>query len=384
MESVSFENFISLIIVFVSWLLIAFLLTAKSKNRTSNTLLVLFLLVNAQDSSGMFASYLVYPKFPGWGMIINSTVFFKMPLLFLYIQSVVYSDFKIKKIHLLHLIPWVLNLLVLTPRYFAVDFDTKWAFLSAIDGRETIEIRTSYILVHIQIVVYFIMSFILIKKYKNLLLENYSNASLFNHKWLFQLVLLFSIEAFIATFKNVFLFMHLETFLFYTQLTTGFIALGFMCWIVLKAMHSPEIFRGINSNLQLVKSIFQEDQHMREKDSIESPEIVALKNYMLEEKPYLNASLTIYDLSKEINMNVRDLSLLINHDLNQHFFDFVNEYRIEKAMKVLQDPDKSDLTILEILYDVGFNSKSSFNTAFKKHTQVTPTVYRRNAIKKAS
>jgi len=384
MESLSFENFISLIIVFVSWLLIAFLLTAKSKNRTSNTLLVLFLLVNAQDSSGMFASYLVYPKFPGWGMIINSTVFFKMPLLFLYIQSVVYSDFKIKKIHLLHLIPWVLNLLVLTPRYFAVDFDTKWAFLSAIDGRETIEIRTSYILVHIQIVVYFIMSFILIKKYKNLLLENYSNASLFNHKWLFQLVLLFSIEAFIATFKNVFLFMHLETFLFYTQLTTGFIALGFMCWIVLKAMHSPEIFRGINSNLQLVKSIFQEDQHMREKDSIESPEIVALKNYMLEEKPYLNASLTIYDLSKEINMNVRDLSLLINHDLNQHFFDFVNEYRIEKAMKVLQDPDKSDLTILEILYDVGFNSKSSFNTAFKKHTQVTPTVYRRNAIKKAS
>ena len=206
MESLSLENFISLIIVFVSWLLIAFLLTAKSKNKTSNAILILFLLVNAQDSSGMFASYFIYPKFPGMGMIINSTVFFKMPLLFLYIQSVVYSDFKFKKIHLLHLIPWILNLIVLTPRYFVVDFDAKWAFLNSTNYRELTEIRISYILVHVQVMVYFIMSFILIKKYKILLLENYSNANLFNHKWLFQLVVLLAIEAFIATFKNIFLF----------------------------------------------------------------------------------------------------------------------------------------------------------------------------------
>jgi len=298
MESLSLENFISLIIVFVSWLLIAFLLTAKSKNKTSNAILILFLLVNAQDSSGMFASYFIYPKFPGMGMIINSTVFFKMPLLFLYIQSVVYSDFKFKKIHLLHLIPWILNLIVLTPRYFVVDFDAKWAFLNSTNYRELTEIRISYILVHVQVMVYFIMSFILIKKYKILLLENYSNANLFNHKWLFQLVVLLAIEAFIATFKNIFLFLQLETIYFYTQLTTSLSALVFMCWIVLRAMHSPEIFRGINSNLQLVKSIVQEKQRMREQDSFESQEIVALKKYMLEEKPYLNDSLTIHDLSK--------------------------------------------------------------------------------------
>jgi AraC-like DNA-binding protein len=381
MESLSLENFISLIIVFVSWLLIAFLLTAKSKNKTSNAILILFLLVNAQDSSGMFASYFIYPKFPGMGMIINSTVFFKMPLLFLYIQSVVYSDFKFKKIHLLHLIPWILNLIVLTPRYFVVDFDAKWAFLNSTNYRELTEIRISYILVHVQVMVYFIMSFILIKKYKILLLENYSNANLFNHKWLFQLVVLLAIEAFIATFKNIFLFLQLETIYFYTQLTTSLSALVFMCWIVLRAMHSPEIFRGINSNLQLVKSIVQEKQRMREQDSIESQEIVALKKYMLEEKPYLNDSLTIHDLSKEIDLNVRELSLLINHDLNQHFFDFINGYRIRKAMEILKDPEKKELTVLEILYEVGFNSKSSFNTAFKKHANQTPTEFRQKALK---
>ena len=66
-----------------------------------------------------------------------------------------------------------------------------------------------------------------------------------------------------------------------------------------------------------------------------------------------------------------------NHNLNQHFFDFVNEYRIKKAMEILADASKNHLTVLEILYEVGFNSKSSFNTAFKKYTKQTPTEYRK-------
>ena len=93
MVDFTFDNLVSLIIVFVSWLLVVFLLTAKTKNRTSNIILSLFILVNAQDSSGLFASIFVYPKHPGWGMIINNTVFFKMPLLYLYFLSIIYSDF---------------------------------------------------------------------------------------------------------------------------------------------------------------------------------------------------------------------------------------------------------------------------------------------------
>ncbi|MBB6270519.1 AraC-like DNA-binding protein [Pedobacter cryoconitis] len=45
-------------------------------------------------------------------------------------------------------------------------------------------------------------------------------------------------------------------------------------------------------------------------------------------------------------------------------------------MKILKDPARSNLTILEVLYEIGFNSKSSFNTSFKKHTNLTPTAYR--------
>jgi AraC-like DNA-binding protein len=152
------------------------------------------------------------------------------------------------------------------------------------------------------------------------------------------------------------------------------------CWFVLKALNHPDLFRGIDSKLQLAKDILPkqnnnggEKEHQNEAIS---DQIATLKLYMTEKEPFLDPSLTIQELSNQINIPVRDLSVLINHHIDQHFFDFVNEYRIQKAMNILKDQSKSQLTVLEILYEVGFNSKSSFNTSFKKYTNLTPTAFR--------
>ena len=99
---------------------------------------------------------------------------------------------------------------------------------------------------------------------------------------------------------------------------------------------------------------------------------------MLKNEPYLDSSLTIQNLAEQVKMPVKDLSVLINLFMNKHFFDFINEYRIEKAKEILRDPSQKDLTILEVLYEVGFNSKSSFSTSFKKYTGTTPTDFRKN------
>jgi len=99
---------------------------------------------------------------------------------------------------------------------------------------------------------------------------------------------------------------------------------------------------------------------------------------MESQEAYLNPSLTLFELANGLDMPSIELSLFLNKSLNKNFFDFVNEYRIRKAMEILQDPNKREYTVLEILYEVGFNSKSSFNTAFKKYTKLTPTQYRKN------
>ena len=101
---------------------------------------------------------------------------------------------------------------------------------------------------------------------------------------------------------------------------------------------------------------------------------------MAQARPYLDPDLTIQLLAGQLQWPGRELSLLINQHLDQHFFDFVNEYRIQEAMQLLGDPAQRERTVLDILYAVGFNSKSSFNTSFRKLTGQTPTQFRRAAV----
>ena len=98
---------------------------------------------------------------------------------------------------------------------------------------------------------------------------------------------------------------------------------------------------------------------------------------MEREKPYLDANLTLQELAGRVSISLNHLSQLLNERLNQTFFDFVNSYRVQEAKRELCNPAKAHLTILAIAYDVGFNSKSSFNSAFKKHTGITPSEFKR-------
>ncbi|MBN1397426.1 MAG: AraC family transcriptional regulator, partial [Bacteroidetes bacterium] len=73
----------------------------------------------------------------------------------------------------------------------------------------------------------------------------------------------------------------------------------------------------------------------------------------------------------------RALSEIINNSLNQNFYDFINSYRIKESKLMLEDKENKRKTVLEILYAVGYNSKSSFNVAFKKHTGMTPSQFKK-------
>ena len=75
-------------------------------------------------------------------------------------------------------------------------------------------------------------------------------------------------------------------------------------------------------------------------------------------------------------MSAHNLSQVINAKLGKNFYDFVNEYRVEEVKRRLRDPKYTNLKILAIGMDAGFNTKSTFNAFFKKHTGLTPSQYR--------
>jgi AraC-like DNA-binding protein len=98
---------------------------------------------------------------------------------------------------------------------------------------------------------------------------------------------------------------------------------------------------------------------------------------MNSERPYLNPAISINQLAQKLEILPRYLSQIINEKLNKNFFDLMNSYWIEEAKKMLTEDTGERLTILTILYDTGFNSKSSFNAAFKRHTHLTPSQFKK-------
>ncbi|MBF4517406.1 AraC family transcriptional regulator [Flavobacterium sp. ANB] len=103
-----------------------------------------------------------------------------------------------------------------------------------------------------------------------------------------------------------------------------------------------------------------------------------LKSIMNEKGLYKNPNLSLQDLAQEINISSHQLSQFLNNNLGKNFTSFVNEFRINEACRIITSNDK--LTLESIGYDVGFNSKSTFFVAFKKHTGTTPLNYQLQAL----
>ena len=102
---------------------------------------------------------------------------------------------------------------------------------------------------------------------------------------------------------------------------------------------------------------------------------------VVEGKQYQNANLSLKFLSESLHVSPQILSQVINQKSKKNFNNFVNTFRIEEARRLLQLEEFKNQTIASIAYEVGFNSISSFNTAFKKQTGETPMTYRQQLSK---
>ncbi|GLR16818.1 hypothetical protein GCM10007940_14330 [Portibacter lacus] len=104
--------------------------------------------------------------------------------------------------------------------------------------------------------------------------------------------------------------------------------------------------------------------------------LLKIKSKMEEEKLYLNPKLKLNDLADAVELNRNMVSRLLNEEYLHGFSNFVNEMRVNEAMKLIHL--RSDLSLEGIGYEAGFNSKSSFFSAFKKISGLTPAQFKKN------
>lgn len=355
------------IVVFLMLLLAFYLFTVKAQKRLPVRLFALFLIVTAIDLTGLFIGQ--WENYPHLYILKRASVALQLPLFYLYVLSTCFSDFSLSRKHTLHFILFFA---------FVIFFE-----LSVFSKRSSLLYG---IVAEIQYFAYISVITIVLYRYRKIYLESYSNTDYSVYKWLIQVIVLFLIGHTFVLIRLLFPHLQNEGFFLNINLLISMNVLLITSWFVLKALYRPHIFTGVYSGFpEAVKALKDKKEGIVSADGeVYSVETKMLLDYMKNAKPYLHENLNLEKLSSQTGTPEKELSAIINRNMGTHFFDFVNEYRISAAKDILQDQDKKDLTILEILYQVGFNSKSSFYTAFKKSTQQTPKQYRKEHLSKSS
>lgn len=134
---------------------------------------------------------------------------------------------------------------------------------------------------------------------------------------------------------------------------------------------------GIVEERKQIRKKGKRKVHSKEKGKTKNIIIERLKNYLVEEKRFLDSDLTLEKTAEALGLSQGHLSKIINTELNINFKEYINSLRVEEAKSYLVDSEFSNYTLVAIGLEAGFNSKSAFNASFKKITGKTPSEYKR-------
>jgi len=300
------------------------------------------------------------------------------PLTYGYFRSLTLPNFKLHGRDFVHVMPAVIGAILLVP-FYASDPQSKIDFLYL--PQLGVNCQPYAVSVVTLASFYFFLCIGELRRFQNSLEDNFSCLDAFKLKWLrlfFVLQMIPWVNAVLAILFN-------EKHLIGTTLPLAvFLLLGGIGYF---AMYQSNICNLTDGKIKL---FIREDAEPHKDQSEEQKKyyssrlgdqelerLTSLTIQLIEnEKIYLKNDLKLQDLAKLVDVTEYQLSQAINVGLKQNFYDLINRYRIQEAQRLLKDPAHSHETIIAVAMDSGFNSKSVFNTAFKRITGLTPSEFR--------
>ena len=323
-------------------------------------------------------------------------LFFIGPVMFFYVQSLLNPSFKFGKKERLQLLPGILYILycvvmvvadkiILSEKYFVADnrdrdFDNWYQYAGLVS-----------------MLVYFFITLRYYNLYKKFMAQviSYTDTVLF--KWIKRFLIAFLMMQLLQIGFNIY-WHYFPPKNSYTAGAWFYLAFGVIFYYIAITGYSNSIITKVpfvlnllpnkpmlllnNSNIQNIDDTAIEDveiieietappENVADKELIASwkVKIIALIN---EEKIYENEELSLTQMAKMLQTNASVLSKMINQGFNLNFNDFINYYRIKAVQEKIKNGEQKTQTLLGIAYDCGFNSKATFNRAFKKATTVSP------------
>lgn len=229
----------------------------------------------------------------------------------------------------------------------------------------------------IHLIIYIIITLKLYYGYRQYLDNHFSNIEKISLNWFRNIVILFTI-ALVANLIKVYVsefvdLSYIDSWYFYFINAVVIFCLGIQGYRQDNSSHVK-----LNYTPDLSKEIQVTQLESTKLDSEDERLLTKLNEYMQNEKPYLNADITIGDLATEINTNTKYLSKVINQTVANNFNDYINKLRVKEVEKRFYQGDHESYTFLSLALESGFNSKATFNRAFKKYTGKSPREYTSN------
>ena len=304
--------------------------------------------------------------------ISSSVNLLLMPLLWLFAKKSFDSSFRLKPIHLLHLLPALICLglcLSMSPeeRLASIRYEMT--------GNTTLINDINTIFVFIQMIAYFAVIFRFLHRTKKAIGDTLSDAEWIQKSWIPVFEYLFA-ALFVIVMVGFFISPSTGTWLIQilNVIAMFYLVYNIIAHPVMPIKHVPvEIADDDTSETVSVETQTPSTQIIDEQQMKEICE--SASRYMEESKAYLRPDISLAIFAKEIKIPQRKLSFAINGYLKCNFFEFVNRMRIEEAKHLMQKLDTSNLNIDSIYADCGFRSRSTFYMVFKKMTGKTPVAW---------
>lgn len=307
------------------------------------------------------------------------------PLLYFYIKAIFNPDFKIKGKQWLHLLPAILYLVVnatislidvfyfktynLTNEYEDPDFASWYTYLSILSVLIYLFLSTKYYRQYV--------------RFTNIATSFAEQASL---KWLQRFLYAFALLSVMPIINAI-----LSNFSFFERLRYFgpwyyYVAFAIVVYyIAINAYHiaSLAVYK-VKFEPELLQAFDEEstENAVQNSSDLIDPKLIAIKNelatIMENELLFERPDLTLNEVAKKLNINAVILSKVVNQQFGLNFNDYINQYRVNAVIERLALPQFKNQTLLAIAFDAGFNSKATFNRAFKKFTNKNPKDYLNN------
>ncbi|MEI1279791.1 helix-turn-helix domain-containing protein [Leptospira venezuelensis] len=371
------------IISFTICVFSAFLIFTKRPRYSFDSIYSIFIIFLAAPHLG----HLFVHRFDWGPEFLDFTILFPYtygPLLLLYIRNLTTEGKSFRRVDLLHFVPFVILQCILLFRLFFSN-PPEEEFYPHDWHRPSRGFHPNGGLLVTSMLVYSVWTFVLLNRHRKKIVNHFSNIdSIKDLRWMYWSLLLFVVSTGIHFLLEGLLFTDLPPETYEPRFVRGAAVLAFsvfFCWLGVRqtVVYTHRELHAFKEKTLNEEEEVEEERKKYEKSGLREdmiPEFLSkIRNYMESEKPYKDSEFSIDLLSENTEIPRFYITQILSETLETNFYNFVNEYRIKDIISVLENISEERPNFLRLALEYGFNSKSTFNTSFKKVTGKTPTQY---------